>query len=202
MFKRTNGYILLTLLVLTGFAGRVTNETLHSKERRLLINHLKESRADFLNSISGLSDAQLDYRAGERKPSIREYLHHIAQAEAAFSALADQALKTPAGQDLPSKISDADLPEHFLQQCPVPLSPHGEKVTGTNGTDVLDQFKTTRAKAIKYIRTTTQDVRAYSILTPAGYADPYQLYLGMCTHLDRHTREIKELMASPGFPKK
>ena len=201
MFKRTNGYILLTLLVLTGFAGRVTNETLHSKERRLLINHLKESRADFLTTVTGLSDAQLDYRSGQGKPTIREYLHHIAQAETELSALADKALKTPAGQDLSSKISDTDLSEHLLHECPVPFYPQGERVSGESGNDVLDQFKTTRAKAIKYIRTTTQDVRAYTTLTPVGHADPYQLYLGLCTHLDRHTREIKELMASPGFPR-
>jgi hypothetical protein len=202
MFKRTNGYILLTLLVLTGFAGRVTNETLNSKERRFLITNLKESRADFLNTISGLSARQLDYRSGEQKPTIREYLHHIAQADASLSALAGKAFKTPDMQNRPPKINDAELSEHLLQECPVPLYPNGESITGNTEKEVLDYFKETRSKAIKYIRTTTQDVRAYTILTPVGHADPYQLYLGMCTHLDRHTREIKKLIASPGFPKK
>jgi hypothetical protein len=56
--------------------------------------------------------------------------------------------------------------------------------------------------AIKYIRTTTEDVRAHTSMTTAGLADVYQLYLGMSTHQALHTREIGKLMLSPGFPKK
>jgi hypothetical protein len=37
MFKRTRGYLLLTLLVLTGLAGRKHNETLTGKEREQLL---------------------------------------------------------------------------------------------------------------------------------------------------------------------
>lgn len=201
MFKRTNGYVLLTLLVLTGLAGRVTNETLNSKERRALIASLKESRADFLKTVGGLSDRQLDYRAAPNKPTIREYLHHMVQAEASLGALADKALKTPSDRNSTPKISDADLPKHLSLECPVPLYPHAEPVPGEGEKEALHQFKESRAKAIKYIRTTTQDVRAHTTLTPAGPADPYQLYLGMCAHLDRHTREIRKIMAGPGFPR-
>jgi hypothetical protein len=37
MFKRTRGYLLLTLLVLTGLAGRTHNETFTGKESTQLL---------------------------------------------------------------------------------------------------------------------------------------------------------------------
>ena len=45
MHKRTKGYTLLLLLVLTGLAGRQSTTTITSKERRFLIEELKESKS-------------------------------------------------------------------------------------------------------------------------------------------------------------
>jgi hypothetical protein len=110
MFKRTNGYVLLTLLVLTGFAGRVTNETLHSKERRFLIASLKENRTELLTLVKGLSDQQLDYRPAKGVLTIREHLYHIVAAENAFNTQAQSALKQPASPEHAAKGNDKSIP--------------------------------------------------------------------------------------------
>jgi hypothetical protein len=44
MLKRTKGIFLLILLVLTGFAGRISSDTISRQERRFLIEHLKIPR--------------------------------------------------------------------------------------------------------------------------------------------------------------
>ena len=71
MFKRTNGYILLTLLVLTGLAGRISMNTITSPERRLLIDHLKETKNTLVKSVKGLSEEQLNFKPAPDKWSIK-----------------------------------------------------------------------------------------------------------------------------------
>lgn len=201
MFKRTNGYILLTLLVLTGFAGRVTNETLKSKERHLLVTTLKESRAGLLGTVRGLSDRQLDYRPGKGQRSIREHLYHIAAAEDAFRAQAEKALRQKPSSAPSARLSDEAIAAHLAETCPATENSRVAAARWTSADAALSHFKVQRAHAIKYARTTTGDVRAYSTATPSGPADVYQIYLGLCAHQARHTREIGAIMKSPGFPK-
>ncbi|HEX2535578.1 MAG TPA: hypothetical protein VHK69_17670, partial [Chitinophagaceae bacterium] len=59
MFKRTNGYILLALLVVTGLAGRISSDTISSKERRTLTGQLKDTRNALVKSVKGLTAEQL-----------------------------------------------------------------------------------------------------------------------------------------------
>lgn len=202
MFKRTNGYILLTLLVLTGFAGRVTNETLKSKERRFLITSLKENRTELLSLVKELSDRQLDYRTGKGQLSIREHVADIVAAEKAFSAYARKALHEGTDKNAPGAARDAELAAGLAAGCPAPVNSSAKATARPGLEETLDRYKEERAKAIKYIRTTTQDVRAYTTPTPAGTADVYQLYLAMSAHQARHNAQIRAIMQSPGFPKK
>jgi hypothetical protein len=201
MFKRTNGYVLLTLLVLTGMAGRVTNETLHSKERRLLITSLKDTRADLLATVKDLSDRQLDYRPRKSAPSIRELLADIVAAEKAYSLQAHTALSAPTGRDRAARVSDEERAAQLAHYCPVLGKGHGATPSLKNAERALEQYKEDRARAIKYIRTTTQDVRAYTAPTAAGPADVYQLYLALCAHQAGHNQQIREIVQSAGFPK-
>lgn len=202
MFKRTNGYILLTLLVLTGFAGRVTNETLNSRERRFLITSLKENRTELLSLVKGLSDAQLDYRPSKDVPTIREHLYHIIASEKALGDLAQKALKQPATPAHLAKENDTHRALQIARDCHLNEYSPTTHASDDNIEKALDQFKEERAKAIKYIRTTTENVRAHTAITPSGSASVYQLYFGMSVHQARHTREMVKLIFSPGFPKK
>lgn len=202
MFKRTNGYILLTLLVLTGFAGRMTNETLHSKERRFLITSLKENRTELLSLVKGLSDQQLDYHPGKGQLSIREHVDHIIADEKAFSAYAHKALEEGTDKNTAHTVTDTELAAELAKSCPHPVKGGAKAASRPSLEETLDLYKEERAGAIKFIRTTTQDVRAYTTPTPAGTADVYQLYLAMSAHQARHNGQIRELIQSPGFPKK
>ena len=202
MFKRTNGYILLTLLVLTGFAGRVTNETLKSKERRFLVTSLKENRTELLSLVKGLSDRQLDYRPAKGEPSIREHVADLVAAEKVFSAYAHKALAEGTDKNASSAARDTELTSQLAAGCPAPVKSTAKAATRPSLEETVDLYKEERAKAIKYIRTTTQDVRAYTTPTPAGAADVYQLYLAMSAHQARHNAQIRAIMHSPGFPNK
>jgi uncharacterized damage-inducible protein DinB len=205
MFKRTNGYILLILLVLTGFAGRVTGDTLNSKERRYLISHLKDTRTDLLQSVNGLSDAQLDYKPAKDGWSVRECLMHIVIVEKSFTTLAAETLKQPADKNKTSKIKDEELVAAMTNRTKKFTAPEQFNPATTpwkTEEEAIAFFKQNRAEAIKFVRTTTDNVRGYVAQAPFGEADLYQVYLGMSAHTARHTEQIREIKSSPGFPKK
>ena len=62
MFKRNKGYFLLTMLVLTGLAGRIHTDSLRGKERKSLVSEIKSDRAALLSEIKDLSSRQFNYQ--------------------------------------------------------------------------------------------------------------------------------------------
>lgn len=205
MFKRTRGIALLILLVLTGLAGQVSNETLNSKERRYLISHLKDTRSNLLQSVDGLSEAQWNYKPAQDKWSIRECLLHLVLVEKSFTSLASETLKQPPAPNVSSKIKDEELVAAMANRNTAFKAPdqfNPATAPWKTAAEAVAFFKENRAQAIKFVRTTTDNVRAFTAKAPFGEADLYQVYLGMSAHTDRHTRQIREIKDSPGFPKR
>jgi hypothetical protein len=65
-----------------------------------------------------------------------------------------------------------------------------------------DEFRKRRDRNIAYIDTTSDDLRAHSAPHPAFQTlDAYQWILFMAAHSDRHTQQINEVKAQPGYPK-
>src|SRR4029079_3153495 len=91
--KRTKGYFLLTMLVLTGLAGRIHSNILTTKERRTLVTELKTSKNDFLKTVEGLSARQLNFKAGKNKMSIKECIYKLVSIENNFWTCAKASLK-------------------------------------------------------------------------------------------------------------
>ena len=108
MFKRTKGYLLLTLLVLTGLAGNTHSISLSGKERKVLVNHLKDSKSVFLKAVKNLSEDQLNFKAAPDKWSVKECIYHITLAETNIWAMAEAQLKQPANPEKRSEIKITD----------------------------------------------------------------------------------------------
>ncbi len=126
MLKRTKGRLLLTLLVVTGFAGTINDTSLSKQERKFAITHLKDTKTDLLKSIRGLSDAQLNFKPSPDQWSIKECFYHLAVAESGFWDILETSMKKPATPEKRSevKISDEDLlkplPTRLIKPvCPV-----------------------------------------------------------------------------------
>ena len=62
-------------------------------------------------------------------------------------------------------------------------------------------FDERRDALIKYVKETKDDLRNHFAETPLGLLDTYQLLLFLSAHTRRHTLQIEELKANPGFPK-
>ena len=71
----TKGRLLLTLLVISGLAGTLKSTSISKKERKYGTSLMKDTKNDFIKSVKGLTDAQLDFKAAPDKWSVKEGLH-------------------------------------------------------------------------------------------------------------------------------
>jgi hypothetical protein len=206
MLKRTKGIFLLILLVLTGFAGRVSSDTISSQERRFLIDHLKDSKTYLLKAVKGLSEEQMNFKASPDKWSIKECIQHIALSEGGIWQMAEGALKQTANPEKRSeiKVSDEDLikmvsSRNQKAQAPEVLKP--VQASWQTAGEALSAFKEKRAALIKYAKTTTDDMRNHVGQSALGHMDAYQMMLLLSAHTRRHTDQILEVKSNASFPK-
>jgi hypothetical protein len=200
MLKRTKGYTLLLLLVLTGLAGRLSTTTITSKERRLVIDELKESKAAVLKSVKGLSEKQLNYKSNKHTPSIKEYLQQIAFSEQNLWNITDAALKQPE-KKLEKKLSDEKALFLLANTKTEQENFKRTKTKWGNTEQILDAFKTRRNELIKFVKTSTDDMRNHILQMPAGYIDSYQMILHIGAHTDDYIKKIEEIKTNPAFPR-
>ncbi|MEJ7586455.1 MAG: DinB family protein [Ferruginibacter sp.] len=202
--KKLISVLAIGLLILQSFTSG-TNE-LTKEERAAGSAYLKETRDYFVEHVKGLSDAQLDFKAGPDKWTIRQCMEHIAKSESFIYTVMEKSLKAAANPDKKGdmKFSDEMIKTALLDrtkkgQAPEPIQPHGEFKTVGEATDM---FIKERNIHISYIETTNDNLRDH--LTPHpffGMIDAYQWILLMSGHTKRHTLQIEEIMAAPGFPK-
>ena len=205
MLKRTKGYLLLALLVLTGLAGNTHSNSISGKERRSLVNSLKDSKATFLKSVKGLSEAQLNFKPAPDKWSVKECIYHIALSENSLWSLAEAQLKQAPNPDKRSEIKMTDEMvtkaltdrSHKVKTSEF-LEP--DKAKWKTADEAIEEFSEKRANLVKYVKTTTEDVRNHIVQMPFGYLDSYQLLLMISGHTLRHTQQIEEVKADPNFP--
>ncbi|HZI52195.1 MAG TPA: DinB family protein [Chitinophagaceae bacterium] len=205
MLKRTKGRILLATLVITGLAGTVKNTTLSSQERKFAVSQLRETKTDLLKSIRGLTTVQLNFRINPEKWSIKEHLEHIAVAEKALWGKLETAMKKPAAPEKRHlvKMSDIDVVEAVSGENPYGLYAgfvQPVDISWASHSEAANIFKSSRSKHLKYIKTTTGDLRNRFIHLSLGWVDCYQFILFMTAYCDGHIRQIQDILSDPRFP--
>ena len=206
MLQRTKGRLLLTLLVISGLAGTLKNTSISKKERKYSINLMKDTKTDVLQTVKGLSDAQLNFKSSAESWSVKECMYHIAVTEKNLWVMLEGAMKASANPDKRSeiKITDEQLVSMMESRekkvkTIAPLEPQN---TGYKTMDeAMSDFKTRRAEHIKYLKTTTEDLRNHVLQMPFGYIDCYQLGLMIASHSERHRKQMEEVKANPNYPK-
>jgi len=207
MLKRTMGRGLLTLLVVTGLAGTTNDSSISKKERKSGISLLKDTRDAAINTTKGLSEAQLNFREKPERWSVKECMYHIAGAEKLLWTMFEGTMKAQANPEKRSEIKVTDeqvvkmVEDRSVKaQAPEPIQP---KNTGFASLEEgINDFKKNRNEHIKYLRNSTEDLRNHVVQMPFGYIDCYQFLLFMAAHSNRHTQQMNQVKADPGFPAK
>lgn len=206
MLKRTQGRLLLTLLVITGLAGTLNNTSLSGKERKSAIGLMKDTKSDVFKCVKGLSNAQLNFKPDPDRWSVKECVYHIAISEKNLWDLLEKAMKSQPNPEKRTeiKITDDDLiagleSRNTKVKTIETLEPKNTPYKSVN--EALESFKNNRNDHIKYMKLTTEDLRNHVVQMSFGWLDCYQLCLMIAAHSNRHTKQIDEVKADPDFPK-
>jgi hypothetical protein len=182
----------------------VSAEPISKGDREFGMNALNASRKLFLDSVAGLSEAQLNFKPAPEKWSIAEVAEHIALSEDYIFQASGEALKAPAREKMadPGKVDEkilAAIPDRSVKAtAPEPLRPHNQFKTTA---DAVAAFTTSRDAHINYLSETQDALREHYFKNPVfGDLDALQWILFMSAHTQRHVAQINEVKASPGFP--
>jgi hypothetical protein len=198
------GLIFFSALVLISL--KPSDKTLTPQEREFATQFMVTTRDTLLMDVKGLTPAQLNFKTDSTRWSVAQCVEHIALAEAALTMAYQQGLNSPADPSKKDSVKYSDQQiMHFLTdrsrkfQAPEMLKP-----VGTFGSfqAALDSFVARRNRNIEFIKTTDAGLRDHFVTFPGfGVIDDYQVILFMVAHSKRHTMQLEEVKASPGFPK-
>jgi hypothetical protein len=180
-------------------------QPLTAQERDVLLKQLQQTCQAFLDSISGLSDAQWSFKAGPDRWSIAEVAEHIAVSETTIlQIVTDQIVKGPVVPRDPNSVSDEKLLAWLLDRTSRFQAPEMLKPTHRWATrDALTKdFLAAREKTATYVKATADDLRGHAAPHPVfKMLDGYQWVLLLSGHSARHTAQILEVKETPGYPK-
>lgn len=200
--------------LLVGFAALAAllsgAETLSRGDRDYAMSNLHAGRKMFLDAVTGLSLAQWNYKAGPDRWSIAECAEHILVTEELVTAGIREALKgkaeeekrTPATEVRPKaeKLAAMLVDRSQKVQAPEAIRPTHRFASPE---EIVAKFRELRDKNIEYVDTTEDDLGAHFMKHPIfGETDLYQWFILIAGHGQRHTLQILEVKADPGYPKK
>lgn len=194
MFKRTKGYFLLTMLVLTGLAGRMHSNILTTKERHALVVELKTSRNDFLKSVEGLSAKQLNFKANKNSLSVKACVYRLVSIENNLWSLTQASLRQE-NNSTQRPNSDESLASLATKDFSCNM------IKFKNVDQALKFYKNKRTEMLKYVHTSTEDVRGHITQTSHGNLDAYQLMLLNTLYCKYYIKKIEEIKENSKFPK-
>lgn len=196
-----------TILALLAAALLLPAQTLSKHDREFGMSALHASRKQFLDSVAGLSPAQWNYKPTPTSWSIAECAEHVALSEEfIFRMATGQILKNAATPEKAAEVKGREemvlkvLPVRDQKaQAPEPLKPSGRWKTPQ---EAVAAFKKLRDEHIVYLDQTQDPLRVHFQQSAVGLLDAYQWIIYMGAHTERHTNQILEVKASPGYPKK
>lgn len=179
-----------------------------SEERAKLVQYLRDSQAEFLSSVEGLSDAQWTWKSAPDRWSVGETAEHIVLAEGFLFELVQKALASPADPNWEAKTTgktaflERVLPDRSHPvQAPEPIRP--EHLTLSRA-QVIERYRALRAKTIAFAENTQLPVKEHITAGLFAQMDPlnaYHFLLYIPLHNIRHDKQIAEVKATPGYPR-
>ena len=196
-------FFILSLPLIFSFV--ITDIELTKKEREEAVSYFKETQKAVADEIKGMSDNQLKWKPADSVWSITDCVEHIALSEKNLFDWAIGTLKTEANPAKRAELkrSDEEIKKGITDRSFRVKTREGFIPTGQFGDakQTLKVFDERREALIKYVKETKDDLRNHFAESPFGLVDTYQLLLFLSAHTKRHTLQIEELKANPGFPK-
>jgi hypothetical protein len=196
----------LLLTVLSSSTIRLAYEPLTADERKFAIDYYQKTKAKLLADVKGLSANQLNWKADTGRWSVYQCTEHIALAETMIWHYVQGMNHQAAAPEKRAEVKvTADQIITMLTDRSHKFHAPAELVPATqfsNEEAALAAFVSRRDSTIDYIKTTQDDLKDHFVTgSPLGTIDCYEGLIFLAAHCARHTLQIEEVMASPGFPK-
>ena len=194
-------------IVLLCAAAPAFTQSLTREERERAIADLQATRKLFLESVTGLSEAQWNFKPAPEVWSVAETAEHIAVSEdTLFGLVTERLMKSPAQPEKRAEVKGKDeiIWERMVDRSHKAQAPEILRPTRRWATEqaLLDHFTESRDRTIAYVEHTDDALRDHFFEHPAfGLLDGYQWIVIITTHAHRHTLQIQEVKANVHFPK-
>lgn len=196
------------LLALAASVAWPAEPQLTSDERQELVALLEDSRAQLRAATKDLTPEQWRHQPGPERWSIALVAEHIMRTEAGLFQFVAQALAAPVNPDweIQTKGKTAMLERIMPTRqgkatAPLEVRPEG-KVTPD---EVMASFEKLRTRTLELARTVEQPLKAHTAVHPMpvfGTLSAHQWFLYIPWHTQRHLKQIDEVKASEGYPRK
>jgi hypothetical protein len=163
--------------------------------------HMDMTSRWFIDEITGLSQAQLDFRRDDDTWTIMEVIEHLVMVGPIYWNDLQNALKQPAiEQDLSSR--DEEILWYGINRAFRDPAIPSERPQGKlrDLQVALDTYRKNHARLLDYVKTTKDDLRSHFVNRQRS--DAYQWVLLISTHEQRHILQIREIKRDSRFPKK
>ncbi|MGC4052556.1 MAG: DinB family protein [Paludibaculum sp.] len=172
-----------------------------SLERERLAAHFEMTNRWLAQEVTGLTPAQLAFKAAPDKWSVLDVVEHLTIAEPQYWQWVQDCLKQPAGAFTRPKHPDEETLWYGIDRTErnktaAARESKGELKDAKKG---LDQFLKLRAEMLAMVKSTQEDLRGREIQKSG--TDLYQWILMISVHSQRHLLQIQEIKASPGYPR-
>ncbi|MGH7336002.1 MAG: DinB family protein [Myxococcota bacterium] len=169
--------------------------------------HLEKTRALFLASITNLTPEQWAWKAAPDRWSIGECAEHLVRTESLLRGLTADAAAKPTAPELLAKShgKSAQVLAMVTDRTTKFQSPEGANPAQQGTTrayaEVVRDFNFERGRTYE-LAASRADLEAHAGMHPGFQElDLAAWFYFLSGHTERHTKQIDEVKASPGFPK-
>ena len=180
-----------------------------SKKLQELVDRISHNRERLLQSVSGLSNAQLHHKAEETAWSVSDVLNHVSLVDEANAKLTSNMLKRAHADNPPPDSSPEGSELHSMDdifarmgaakfQAPEFVAPHSHSSVEQS----LARLKASRERMLANVEQLDgYDLSGLTYPHPfAGPLNTYQWVLMAGAHEFRHAEQINRMKSQPGFP--
>ncbi len=182
-------------------ASTIISDTgLTTEEITRASRHLSVTRGFLLESVSGLSAAQWDFKPAHDVWSIAECLEHVVLIESGIHGIIEGMSDAPEAPEGNRNEMDEFILNEIPKRSRKGKSPAHACPTGRwSGPEALQHFIQCREQGTRLL--VTRRLRGHAFPHPLfGPWDGYQWLLAAASHGARHTEQMREVKANPNFP--
>jgi uncharacterized damage-inducible protein DinB len=197
--------------MLAALALPLLAEPLTKGERDRAMSHLHGTRKLVIDMVAPLSDAQYNFKSAPDRWSIAECLEHISETENMLRGMIQSsAAKLPvdetkrAARAAAREASAAAVVARMTDRSQRASAPGEIRPTGRfkSKADAVAAFQSRRDDTIHWVETTPDDLRGRFFAMGPNEMDLYEMVLMISGHTERHLLQMKEVAATPNFPKR